>query len=451
MSMEQKINKWHLSEYNIFSSKKNNNKIPCINTLKRTYSELDFNDIKKLYDLSNIDNIEKELKDFINHGVIVNFDEKEYLKSMLLINSNKNSGVTIIIAPSLNCNFSCPYCFEDHSNKNVMNLETQNKVIDFIKNFLIFSWRNQIEIIWYGGEPLLYPEIIEYISNEIISFCQQRKIRYNSSILTNGYFFNQKNVDLLTRCKVNSVQITLDGLEENHNLTRYLKNGKGSFNQIIQNLKTVKYSGYINIRNDVHNQNKKDIEGLKELLKEIKEESGNNISYYIAPVIDVPAEESDNQVEFLNIQDSIEYEFKRNNENMPKLKNTYCTASSLYFFGIGSEGELYKCWEDFGFKDRIYGYIDNWDIRDPLKTANNPNMLMKYLNCAGFFDPECHECPWLPICGGGCPSKLFHWNMKCIPYVPYKFDIDFYIEKIREKINSNKENNNCQNCCQNCG
>lgn len=440
----QDKNKWHLSEYNIFSSKIYNNKVSCVNLLKGTYSEIDLNDLNKLYKLEKINNIEKELTNFINQGIIANFNEKEYVRASLLTGFNKTNTIQIIIAPSLVCNFSCPYCFESHTDKNVMTLETQDKVINFIKNLISFSWKKRLNIIWYGGEPLLHPEIIEHISNPLISFCQERNIEYSAGILTNGYFFNQKNADLLTRCKVNRVQITLDGLEKNHDSTRFLSNGKGSFKQIIDNLNSVKFNGNINIRNDIHSNNKQDIDELKALLKKIQENTGNKIYYYTAPIINVPAEEQENQVEFLNIKDTIEFEFKRRNEKIPSFKITYCSAQSLFFFGIGSRGELYKCWEDFGFEERSYGDIESWDIRNPFMTATNPNILMQYINSVGALDSECYNCVWLPICAGGCPSKKFFCNMKCLPYVPYKYDVDFYIEKIREKY-TNKEAN-CEYC-----
>lgn len=437
--MEENNNsEWHLSKYNIFSTELINNLIPCVNLLKRTYSELSLEDINYLYNLDKINKNSDFFNNLIEQGIIVNFDEKEYIKSSLLTNYNNNI-LTIIIAPSLNCNFSCPYCFEKHSDKTVMSLETQNKVINFIENFLIFSQRKKIKIIWYGGEPLLYPEIIEYISNSLISFCEKNNINYLASMLTNGYYFNQKNVEMLNKCKLTQVQITLDGLEENHNATRFLKNGEGTFNQIIDNLKNVRFNGIISIRHDIHTNNKKDSDGLKELIKQISEESGNKITYYSAPIIDVPAEKSENQVEFLNIKDSIEFELKRRNERIPNFRTTYCSAPSLFFFGIGSKGELYKCWEDFGFSKRSYGNIDQWDIRNPLHTASNLDMLTKYINSSGILDNECLNCVWLPICAGGCPSKRFFCNMKCLPYVPYKYDINFFIKKIGEYT---KNNNN---------
>lgn len=63
---------------------------------------------------------------------------------------------------------------------------------------------------------------------------------------------------------------------------------------------------------------------------------------------------------------------------------------------IGPEGELYKCWNDVGKKDRVYGYLDGRITNEPL--------LFRYLAAADpFDDQQCRDCLLLPVCGGGCP------------------------------------------------
>ena len=252
---------YHLSKYNIFSNLKNENLIACANLLRGTYSEISPSDLMRLYHLETIDSNDPVLKAYESQGIVANYDETEYIKSLFLVKNIENSKILrITIAPSLACNFNCSYCFENHSDKNVMSLETQDKLISFIKNIVSCYKEKKLYITWFGGEPLLFPEIIEYISKPLISFCEENDVKYSAGIITNGYYFNQKNVELLNKYKVLSAQITLDGLEYNHNLTRHLLNGEGSFKQIIDNLNTVNFDGIINIRNNIHNDNKQDVE-----------------------------------------------------------------------------------------------------------------------------------------------------------------------------------------------
>lgn len=429
--------KYHLSEYNIYSYAPDKNFIRCVNLLKGSYSEIKVENIVKLYRLQNSSLEEKYIQQYINQGILVNFNEKEFIKSNLLL-KNKNDFLKILITPTLNCNFNCSYCFEKHDDKSKMSLETQNNVINFIKDILNKSNKKGLKITWYGGEPLLCPEIIENISKSLISFCEEKGIYYKGGMLSNGFLFNEKNVKLLNECKVTQIQITLDGLQKTHDLTRHLINGEGSFNKILENLKKNKFNGVINIRHNIYEDNKQEIEELKNTLKEIENESGNIINYYSAPIIDVSANKDDKQVKFLNIKDTILFEFKRRKNKIPSLRTNYCSAHSLYFLGIDHKGKLYKCYEDFGFEERSFGDITKWNINNPIDTADNPDILMKYINSAGILDEECCKCIWLPICGGGCPSKLFFHNMKCLPYVPYKYDVDYYIDKIYDSYIKNE-------------
>ena len=423
---------WHLSEYNIFSNI-SPFVVGCFNSFKGSYSEFTPSTILKLYELKDFDIEDNFYKKCIEAGIVVNFNEKELLKTLTITNYEKRNNVHITIAPTLACNFNCPYCFEKHDDNSFMDLETQEKTLEFIKKILSFSKKDKLHIHWFGGEPLLAIDIIENISKDIIKYCEDNKIQYSSSMISNGYLFNQKNVDILNKYKINYIQITLDGLEKVHDLTRHLINGNGTFEKIINNLKEVHYNGVIHIRNNVYNDNKQDCGPLKKLIEIIQKQSKNIITYGSAPVINNPGEERENQVNFLSVEDGIDFELKRNNNIIPKCKTNHCQVSSLYFICIDPNGKLYKCWEDYGFEERSFGNIENWDIANPYNTASKIDILTKYINCAGIFDSECYNCNLLPICAGDCPNKKFFCNLKCA-YHPYKFNIDYFVKKIHEIV-----------------
>lgn len=81
----------------------------------------------------------------------------------------------------------------------------------------------------------------------------------------------------------------------------------------------------------------------------------------------------------------------------PQLKTFDCIARQRNGFVIGANGELYKCFEDIGNKEREVGNINN-------KNSFNENLLTKYLIGADqMSDKECIDCKLLPICNGVCP------------------------------------------------
>ena len=59
---------------------------------------------------------------------------------------------------------------------------------------------------------------------------------------TNGYLLTPDRFRELVDCKTTSYQITVDGTEDNHNKTRVVANGRGSWSRIIENLKAARDS-----------------------------------------------------------------------------------------------------------------------------------------------------------------------------------------------------------------
>ncbi len=83
-------------------------------------------------------------------------------------------------------------------------------------------------------------DIICFISDELISYCEENNLFYSSSITSNGYLLDyETHINLLKR-KAPVFQITVDGTKDIHNRNRHLKNGYGTWDVIIKNLETLK-------------------------------------------------------------------------------------------------------------------------------------------------------------------------------------------------------------------
>ena len=64
-----------------------------------------------------------------------------------------------------------------------------------------------------------------------------------------------------------------------------------------------------------------------------------------------------------------------------------------------------------------YGNAHDWDPKDPLNTASDPDRLTMYLNTAlPNGDEECRECVWLPMCVGGCPHRRLFFGKSCVAF-----------------------------------
>jgi Fe-S oxidoreductase len=95
-----------------------------------------------------------------------------------------------------------------------------------------------------------------------MALVEERGGEYHADIITNGYLLTQEVVDLLDRCKVTSAQITIDGMGATHDATRRLAGGGPTFERITTNLRDAKIPFKVNIRHNVHEGNKHEIETL---------------------------------------------------------------------------------------------------------------------------------------------------------------------------------------------
>ena len=94
---------------------------------------------------------------------------------------------------------------------------------------------------------------------KFISICFQNGLDYSASITTNGYLLNERIIhQLILDYRVNNFQITIDGDEESHNFQRVLRNGKGSYSKILENIKGLQNSNlnfYCNLRFNISKEN----------------------------------------------------------------------------------------------------------------------------------------------------------------------------------------------------
>lgn len=400
------------------------------NTFRGTHVILSAEQILCLYNFKNFDENNYDHVLFKNYGLIVNYDEIEALK-----NINKHSYLTSVlsltICPTMGCNFDCTYCFEKHKSIKMTEV-TQKEIIDFVNRVITSMRIRALSITWFGGEPLLAPDVIDSLSKQLIQIANDKKLKYRASIITNGYFLTQKNADMLAQNKVFKYQITLDGTDKTHNLTRHLANGGPTFEVITKNLQNVKINGIVNIRHNVYNNNKNESTILKKIIENLSKQSGNTIHYYQAIIADNPANYLDNQIEYLNAKDASDIMIERDVNKLIQTRGRFCGSECLTAITIDSEGRLYKCWEDVDKPERSFGNIKTWNPGNPIITADNAKILLNYFNLAGTFDDnECLNCVLLPQCFGGCPSKRLYSHKNCFPYKDY---IDDYIQKLVEKF-----------------
>ena len=149
---------------------------------------------------------------------------------------------TLYLILTEKCNFDCKYCFVvqrmEHKPE-PMGIGTAKKAIEFFVKHAS-NTANEHNVVFYGGEPLLNFEALEF-SVEYLKKSNNFK-KLNLSIVTNGSLVTEEIAKFLCDNKI-SVSVSLDGFKEIDNKMRIYPSGEGTFDDTIRGFKLLKNIG----------------------------------------------------------------------------------------------------------------------------------------------------------------------------------------------------------------
>lgn len=343
-----------------------------------------------------------------------------YYRELLNFNAknNKRHTLDLVIAPTTACNFDCPYCFEPKKNTKTMTDEVIANLKEFVKTQEDIK---DVSITWYGGEPLIAFPVIKKIYHTL-SEEGMPKIE-NQSIVTNGYAFNDDVIEFFKETGCSNVQITIDGVGDKHNKTRCLKGSTApTFDTIVANIDKILAKlpdTTISIRVNIDRNNYRDFIEVDAYFK-AKYPDNKMLSVYpgiIRAETDDKCRLCDSCFTTSEINELHELLRKEGYgwNDFPRRSIRGCMMQYIAGFLIGPEGEIYKCWNDVGIKEKIIGYIDKSKL-------TNSSLYIKYTAQSSPFNEECKNCPVFPICDGGCSYYRYrnkfeggHFDL-CSPY-----------------------------------
>lgn len=373
---------------------------------RELYSQISENKNPKL----SYKDADLDLQELKNHEIVIDddVDELQYIKVMNRKMMFQTNRVIVTVAPTLDCNFRCSYCYENRS-KNKMTADVLDKTVRFINQRLKSA--TSLHIAWYGGEPLLEKKTIRKMSEQLMSSCKRYRVRYSAGIVTNGYLLNKKTALELREYKVSNVQVTIDGPKYIHDKRRILANGKGTFDTIIQNLTdVVDIIPLVKIRVNVDKNNAGSIVELLDTLNDhgLKDK----IKIYCAAVstdnvlCQDLTEETMADEEYLTVETSLYKTILGSGFELLKHPRTNlggCGAMHINSFLIDPTGDIYKCWRTIGNKEQRIGTVNQ-----PLKYNMNH---LKWLSWDPLLYSKCKCCKFLPLCMGGCPQQTIYNNL----------------------------------------
>jgi len=392
--------------------------------------------------------VKDELEELEEGGFLtqINVDELKVLRYIYDTDKHNKDFLSITILPTLDCNCCCYYCFEIENT-----LRTRKSglgsLLDIEKEVLVFleskiQETKNLSVAWFGGEPLLRFDVIEYFSSKIIDIANKYGVNYTASLTTNGYYLSSipDIVHRLKQCHIDSFQITLDGAPEDHNQIRRLKNNSGTtFNKMLEGIELLYRSSFnISVRINVSKKNYKNLTKLFDIL----EDKGlKNLKIYFGQLIDYSDSYHSqlyfSQEEYAKAIEEL-YSLLKKRKFRYGLDDHYpvnarpCIANRIDSAIIDCFGNIYKCRSQVGeFEKRIGNVceLNNQTIDEALREIN-------WFEWNPFQYSKCRECVYLPLCMGGCPYSLYD-NDDALPKCDaWKYNLEFFI---KQKIFSLKE------------
>ena len=305
---------------------------------------------------------------------------------------------TYTIFTTTDCNARCFYCFEKGLHKVSMSqetaLETANYIINHCKG-------KKVNLKWFGGEPLYNKSVITIICQRL----QEAGIDFSSKITTNGYLFDDNNINEARNLwRLNLVQITLDGTEKVYNrIKAYIYKDVNAYQRVIENIHRLQDAGIhvsIRLNIDMHNA-----ENLSELVDHLHSEfmDPRGISVYLFPLYEETKGSQalhDQQNRVFIFEKMAEIETLLNDYGLYKprqlsrlVKTNRCMADNDNSVVITPDGHLGKC-EHFT-DDHLIGHIGsnelNVQMQEAFRTVRDESDA-----CATCFDYP--NCIWLRLC-----------------------------------------------------
>ena len=316
------------------------------------------------------------------------------------------------------CNLACRYCFagegEYKGDRSLMSLEVGKKALDFL--VANSGNRRNLEVDFFGGEPLMNFDVVK----ELVAYGRELEKTHDKhfrfTLTTNGVLLRDDVIEFANK-EMDNIVLSIDGRKEVHDHMRPFKNGKGSYDFILDKFKKVAES---------RNQQKYYVRGtfthynldfVKYVLS-LADEGFEQIS--VEPVVAGPEEpyaiREEDIPQICEGYDELAKEMlKRKKEGrgfnffhyMIDLSGGPCVYKRLSGCGSGTEylavtpwGDLYPCHQFVGEEEFCLGNVDdgivNTEMRDTFKLCNV------------YAKEECRNCFAKFYCSGGCAANAYH-------------------------------------------
>lgn len=361
----------------------------------------------------------EELQELVAEGILYTEDQYEDIAHSSMDDRDYIKAVCLNIIHA--CNLRCKYCFADegeyNGHKGKMSLETAKKAIDYVVKRS--GPRKNIEIDLFGGEPTMMMDTIK----EIIAYARENEAKWNKRIrftmTTNATLLTDEMMDYMDK-ELENIILSIDGRKEVNDKVRIRFDGKGSYDQILPNIKKMVAKRDKTKAHTVRGTFTRENLDFYEDVKMMVDEGFREIS--IEPVVledghplalrkeDLPKifESYDKLYDEL-VQKKAEgkefnfYHFKVDLNGGPCVyKRISGCGAGFEYVAITPQGEVYPCHQFVGKEEYKLGSIYN--------DSYNADLGMSFKKAHIYNKPKCRNCWARFYCSGGCQANNIAFN-----------------------------------------
>lgn len=349
-------------------------------------------------------------------------NESDLLKEITWRTDNDDSIYILTINPTLDCNFKCWYCYENHIPQSVMNEDMLSALRKHIKDMLEQKEIRIFVLSFFGGEPLLaFEENVKPLIDYTQNLCMEKGIQLRISFTTNGYLLTRERIEQLENYPISSFQITLDGDRKTHDKVRKTREGNGSYN-IIQAHVRLLLERHIQVTLRI-NYTAHNIKACAAIAEDLSTINDNEKPYLHIDLQHVWQDSENNIDKEVRALKKIFYNYGlRARVPLSDHVRVPCYADKRNECVINYNGDVFKCTaRDFTPENR-YGHLqaDGTIIWEGDRHERHMH--------TAFTSNTCATCRIAPLCKGGCAQTRMDYEGQT-DYCLYNHD-----EQLKDKV-----------------
>ena len=328
----------------------------------------------------------------------------------------KELGLLAIVEVTNVCNLRCGYCYLGPLKSGDMSIATAKQVV---REFIAYNEAQGklSKFYWHGGEPTLrgvpfFRDVLEY-ADELSS------ANAIHAIQSNGVTFSEEWIAFLSTHDM-GLGISLDGLDDSHDLGRSHANGTPSNKAVLNTLDRLGQTSIpVGILFTLHQRNRHQVADVFNFCRERGFEFGLNAltrTPYRQPFENnAPSPEmyADAVIEVFNLWLNQPADQRRIKANPPLglvraiLTQTgggecsHCTNCNEVIMAIRPNGDIYPCNRFSGLNDFRYGNVVTDGLSACLQDPHRTEILTRNYQLI----EACRTCEIGSICNGGCMGQ----------------------------------------------